>query len=133
VAKLALTLVGTLILIQHLRGMSAMEATGHAIHDASYRAAQMQHLLHAGGGLLLLLAVTALSIFKPWGPTPYGQRTIGPPEAPVRASSAETVAFVPRSRPRTPRWAVIVGWHVAGLLVLAAVLHFVGFHGGHLE
>ena len=132
VAKLGLTLIGTLILIQHMRAMSGMEATTHAMHDASYRGGQMQHLLHAGGGLLLLLAVTALSIYKPWGLTPIGQRkALAPPEP--RTLAARHVGSVRPARSGVPRWAMIVGWHLAALILLAVVAHLAGLHGGHLD
>ncbi len=35
---------------------------------------EIQLAVHATGGLLVLLAATALSVYKPWGPTPYGRR-----------------------------------------------------------
>ena len=31
-------------------------------------------LLHAGGGLLVLLVAVTLSVYKPWGMTRYGRR-----------------------------------------------------------
>lgn len=79
VAKLALTLICTIALIEHRRAMS-----GHAdmAHAAELRAAQQPHLLHAGVGPLLLLVITTLSVYKPWGPTPYGRRTVSSPDSP---------------------------------------------------
>jgi hypothetical protein len=35
---------------------------------------RIQLVVHAAGGLLLLVAATALSIYKPWGMTSYGRR-----------------------------------------------------------
>ncbi|MGH9847905.1 MAG: hypothetical protein ACREEM_55165, partial [Blastocatellia bacterium] len=40
-----------------------------------FRALRIQLVIHAGGGLLVLFAATALSVYKPWGMTPYGLRT----------------------------------------------------------
>jgi len=36
---------------------------------------RLQLAVHAGGGLLVLLAATILSFWKPWGKTRYGIRT----------------------------------------------------------
>ncbi len=36
----------------------------------------MQLLVHSAGGLLLLLSITTLSVFKPWGLTRYGRREL---------------------------------------------------------
>jgi hypothetical protein len=38
------------------------------------RTLRVQLVVHAGGGLLVLLAATTLSVFKPWGRTSYGRR-----------------------------------------------------------
>jgi len=34
----------------------------------------MQLMIHAAGGILVLLVITTLSVFKPWGRTRYGRR-----------------------------------------------------------
>jgi hypothetical protein len=38
---------------------------------ADFAALQLQLLVHAAGGLLVLLTVTALSVYKPWGRIRY--------------------------------------------------------------
>jgi hypothetical protein len=35
---------------------------------------RLELAVHAGGGLVVLLVATGLSMFKPWGKTAYGQR-----------------------------------------------------------
>ena len=134
VAKLALTLICTGVLIEHMLVMDQMPGHAGMAHAAESRAAQVPHLLHAGLGLLLLLVITTLSVYKPWGPTPYGRHKALSPAGPARPSEAATpVASTARSRSHTPRWALIVGWHVVALILLAVALHLAGFEGGHLK
>lgn len=76
VAKLALTLAATGVLLGH------MPAVRHAADLAAQPASSLadmgmlptQLVVHAAGGTLVLLAITALSVFKPWGLTPLGRR-----------------------------------------------------------
>ena len=42
-----------------------------------------QLVVHAAGGLLVLLTTTVLSFYKPWGKTPYGRRETPRPSVPV--------------------------------------------------
>lgn len=77
VAKLALTLVATGVLLGH------MPAVGHAARQAALPTASVadlghvpvQLVVHAAGGIVVLLVVVAISIFKPWGLTPLGARS----------------------------------------------------------
>jgi hypothetical protein len=59
--KFALTVGAVTILLQHMPAVSR----GHAARA---------EVVHAGGGLLVLFMTTALSVYKPWGRTRYGQR-----------------------------------------------------------
>lgn len=71
--SLALTLVCTVVLILHMPSVDAMARTAQAAEGDSLRALGGD-LFHPGAGLLLLLAVTALNVYKPAGLTPYGWR-----------------------------------------------------------
>lgn len=75
-AKLALTLVGTFILLMHAPAVSRMAALAadevRPLLDAGML--RMQLVVHAAGGIVLLLVVTTLSVLKPWGKTPLGRR-----------------------------------------------------------
>lgn len=75
-AKLVLALVGVAILVAHMRstvsGLGGM--TPEALASASSRHVKLHLVVHAAGGLAMLLAATTLSYFKPWGKTPYGKR-----------------------------------------------------------
>jgi hypothetical protein len=72
-AKLLLTLVATTVLLLHLPAVSHFAGVA-AGTTAPNLGGLRGELLHAGGGLLVLLATTALSVYKPAGLTPYGWR-----------------------------------------------------------
>lgn len=77
VAKLALTLVATGVLLAHLPAVShaaTLAAQGLAAPPTRHGTLLASLVVHAAGGIVVLLAVTALSVFKPWGRTPLGCR-----------------------------------------------------------
>ncbi len=77
--KLVLVLVGTAILLVHLR--TAVEPMARAVATSgdaalsshAFGALPNQLIVHPAGGLLVLLVATALSVWKPWGRTGYGK------------------------------------------------------------
>jgi len=77
--KLVLVLVGTAILLVHLRTavdpMARAVATSGdaALSSHAFGALPTQLIVHPAGGLLVLLVATALSVWKPWGRTGYGK------------------------------------------------------------
>lgn len=77
-AKFALTIGATVVLFIHMPTVSRMAENARTWSPSSpeFGHLQAQLLVHAAGGLLVLAAVTALSIFKPWGRTRY--RRIAP-------------------------------------------------------
>jgi hypothetical protein len=76
VVKLLLNVVATLLLLLHTRpvGDLATAAVRGALAAGSFRALRVDLVVDAGGGLLALLAATALGLFKPKGLTRYGWR-----------------------------------------------------------
>lgn len=74
VAKFILTLAATAVLLAHMPVVNhaAMLATTPLATDFGMLPTQL--VMHAAGGALLLLMITALSVFKPWGRTPLGLR-----------------------------------------------------------
>ena len=76
-AKLLLTAFATIILLAKmpLIGYAARRAATTTLSGPDLHTAGMQLAIHATGGLLVLLLITALSVYKPWGLTGYGQRT----------------------------------------------------------
>lgn len=77
VAKLALTTIGTAILLGHLPAIGRM--SGIASDALTFDTARVGDLpvhlvVHAAGGLAILIAATTLSIYKPWGRTRHGRK-----------------------------------------------------------
>jgi hypothetical protein len=74
--KLVLTVGGTTVLLMHMPAVSRMSGVAAATTSFSPELGQLpiQLVLHAAGGLLLLLVATTLSVYKPWGKTPHGRR-----------------------------------------------------------
>src|SRR5947209_6277062 len=68
--SLALTLVCTLVLILHMPSVDAIARRAQTAEGDSLRALGGD-LFHPGAGLLLLLTVTVLNVYKPAGLTPY--------------------------------------------------------------
>jgi hypothetical protein len=81
--KFVLSFVGTLILLVHMRAVSNMAriAAETTLSRADYGMPRLQLVVHAVGGLLVLLTATALSVYKPWGKTRYGKSPTGVPKA----------------------------------------------------
>ena len=77
VAKLLLTVVATVVLVLQIGVIRYLGAAAgeRALASADLRELRMSMVLHAGGGLVVLLLTTVLSVFKPQGMTGYGQRT----------------------------------------------------------
>ena len=128
--KLLLTMGATIILLQHMpivtRLASAVADTGASA--VAGHALRIQLVVHAGGGLLVLLTATVLSVYKPWGMTPYGLRVQRPWRADSIAdsfSSSES-AMQGRSLIRLPRWRLVVGFHALGVALLLFIIHLVG-------
>ena len=127
-AKLALTVFAVAILLQHMRDVSRV---ARIMQTAGLSSSRFRpELLHAAGGLLVLLAAMTLSVFKPWSMTPYGRR-----RASLSSSRFDSVA-TPMGEPvvsgGSPGWARIAKMHVAHAVVLAllfaAITHIKGMH-----
>jgi hypothetical protein len=74
-AKFVLTVGATVLLLLHMNVVS--RASGMAagtLASVGFRALQRRLVFDAGLALVALFVATALSVFKPWGRTPYGQR-----------------------------------------------------------
>jgi len=90
-AKFLLTIGAIMVLLAHTNAMReaarasiVADATSSSIraHLAAIGAGghlsdvQMQLAVAAGAGLLVLLTTTTLGVYKPWGKTRYGRRTL---------------------------------------------------------
>jgi hypothetical protein len=74
--KFFLTVFATIVLLKKmpLIGSAARRAADMTLSSADLHGAAMPLVVHAAGGILVLLVVTILSVYKPWGLTPYGRR-----------------------------------------------------------
>jgi hypothetical protein len=74
--KFLLTVAATIVLLLHMPTVSRMSriAATTTLPIANSGVLRLQLVLHAAGGILVLLAATTLSVFKPWGLTPFGRR-----------------------------------------------------------
>jgi hypothetical protein len=71
--SLVLTVACTVVLVLHMPTVSKMARTAQEMSGADLRALGGD-LFHPGVGLLILLAITVLNIYKPAGLTNYGWR-----------------------------------------------------------
>lgn len=128
-AKFLLTIVAVVILLRHMQDVSrvAQLAKETTLSNADFR----PELIHAAGGLLVLLAITALSVFKPWGMTPYGLNKARQVESPSRSSNAAFEVGEPVFAVGRPRWGRIIGFHAIGLALLAVIIFHLSGGGFH--
>jgi hypothetical protein len=68
-----LTIFATVILLLHMPSVSALADVAREADSATLNQLGGD-LFRAGGGLLVLLVITALNVYKPQGLTPYGWR-----------------------------------------------------------
>jgi hypothetical protein len=71
--SLVLTILCTVVLVLHMPTVSAMARLARNADGADLRALGGD-LFHPGVGLVVLLAITVLNVYKPVGVTPYGWR-----------------------------------------------------------
>ena len=71
--KLLLNLLATIVLLLHMQTVSFLAGVATET-DSADPGGLPGEILHAGGGLLVLLVATVLAVYKPRGLTPYGRR-----------------------------------------------------------
>jgi hypothetical protein len=76
--KLLLTIAATIVLLVHMKPISDMAdaALSGTLSDSELRGLRIQLIADAGAALLVLLVTVTLSVYKPWGLTPYGLRRL---------------------------------------------------------
>lgn len=123
VTKLVLTVLATVILLIHTQPIDrvASVAMQTVLGRADLRQLRIQLIGDASAALFVLLVTTTLSIYKPWGMTPYG----------VRRQLEETEGRSPIARrpPRpTGRYVLIA---IGAFIALILFLHLFGLelHG----
>ena len=121
--KLLLTVLATVILLVHT--MPIDRVAGVAIQSAlasnDLRQLRIQLVGDASAALFVLLVTTVLSVYKPWGMTPYG----------IRRQFEDTNGRVlgPNRRPRPDGRYILIA--IAGFVAVIVLLHLfgVGLHG----
>jgi uncharacterized membrane protein len=74
VFSLVLTGLSVVVLVLHMPSVSAQAELARRLEDAEL-ARLGGDLLHTSSGLVVLLVITVLNVFKPRGTTPYGRRS----------------------------------------------------------
>jgi hypothetical protein len=74
--KLLLTVFATIVLLMKMQLIDYVASTAAqtTLSSGDLRPARIELIVHATGGLLVLLVPVALSLYKPRGVTPYGWR-----------------------------------------------------------
>jgi hypothetical protein len=116
--KLLLTILATIILLLHTQPIDrvAEAAARMDLAIGDLRQLRLQLVGDAAAALFVLLVTTTLSVYKPWGMTPYG----------IRKQSEETTRWR-RTADRGARPAgryVLIG--IIGFVVLMLALHLLG-------
>jgi hypothetical protein len=126
--KLLLTVGATGLLLLHMGAVSRASAVASGtLGNVGFRTLQIRLVVDAGLALVVLLAATTLSVYKPWGRTPYGQRL----ERDEHALSGIAAAAASNRR-----WITSGSWQPYALaviivLLVVVVLHLTGIVGGH--
>ena len=117
VTKLLLTVLATLILLLHTQPIDRVAAIAAqtTLSSVDSREIRLQLVGDAAAALFVLLMTTTLSVYKPWGLTPYGLRKqyeAAPAWHPMTRRSTSLGRYV---------WIGIIGlgfivlvWHLAG-------------------
>lgn len=128
--KFVLTTAGTLVLLRHMETVTRMSlaAAATTLSGADLRPLRIQLVVHAAGGLLLLIVATTLSVYKPWGLTPYGRRKTSRTDRLSGLRSKAHIAAAPAADHAhgNPRWVNVVALHAVVLAVLFVIVHIAG-------
>lgn len=120
--KLLLTAFATGVLLLKLAPISELSnAAAQATFSRTDLAGlKLSLLVHAAGGLAVLLVITVLAIYKPTGLTPYGIRKLQEQGVASLGNHAEVI--------EAPRWVTVLKVIAIVLLLLFV---FMLLHGGH--
>ena len=123
-AKLLLTVLATVVLLLKLGPISYLAgvAAETTLFSANLTGLRISLMAHAGGGLLVLLAVVTLAVYKPQGLTRYGVRK-------QREQADNRVGPDFGTTISTPRWVKVFGVVVAVLFLLVGIMMLGGGHG----
>jgi hypothetical protein len=122
VAKLFLTLIATVVLLAHTQPISrvAAVAASSTLSSNDLWQVRLQLVGDASAALFVLFITTTLSVYKPWGLTPYG----------ARKQQEAAPGWHPPALPSRQVGRYVLG-AIAVFLVLLLLIHLAGggFHG----
>jgi hypothetical protein len=121
--SLVLTLLCTVVLVLHMPTVSEMARIAQTVDGADLRALGGD-LFHPGIGLLLLLTVTTLNVYKPAGLTPYGWRKQRDERAALLSSTAHRESRVVTPSGPARKAQGDSGWRVVATRAGYFVFHF---------
>ncbi|MGQ0827946.1 MAG: hypothetical protein ACT4ON_06090 [Bacteroidota bacterium] len=118
IVKLILTIAGTIILLFHMKPISYLAgmAANTAFSNNELPGLRIQLIADAGAALLLLLAITTISVYKPWGRTRYG--------LPVNQERYVQVENGGTTKKKSWRFYLLIG--LISLIVLFIIIHLLG-------
>jgi hypothetical protein len=128
--KFVLTVFAVSVLLRH---MSDVSHAARLAAEPTFSRADLREpfglVLHPALGMLVLLTATVLSIYKPWGMTPYGRRKQQERREAPREVHTPVAAPLPAvvANDRSAWWAKVIAAHVVIVLVVLAIVgHVVG-------
>lgn len=120
--KLLLTVVATAILLMNMSTVSFLAGAAAGTETVGPGGLRGQ-ILHAGGGVLVLLVAMTLGLYKPRGITPYGQR--------MQDRSAGGESSEDAATRGTPRWVKVFAAILAAVVLAIGVRLVAGHLAGH--
>lgn len=126
--KVMLTILATVLLVLHTQpiGVLAAVARETAVYGGDVARLQIQLVGDAAAALLALLVNVTLSVYKPPGMTPYGERK---QHEPRQIPDSAAVADIERA----PRWMKTFAFLIVALILMFVILHLTGSGLGALH
>lgn len=122
--KFVLATGSTVILLVHMRTVGRMAAIVREtdLHGADLDVMRRSLVVHPVAGLFVLLSATVLSVYKPWGRTPFGRR---------KQREKANVAGTDRGPVCGAPWRRYVLIGIMAVILFSLVLHLAGgsLHG----
>jgi hypothetical protein len=118
VTKLLLTVVATLILLVHTQPIDRVAAVAaqRTLAIGDLHQLRFQLVGDACAALFVLLMTTALSVYKPWGMTPYG----------LRKQIEVSGTWRPTTSRQVAPWGRYVLFGIIAVVLLVLLLHLAG-------
>jgi len=118
VTKLLLTVLATIILLVHTQPIDRVAAVAAqtTLAAGDLRQLRIQLVGDACAALFVLLVTTTLSVYKPWGMTPYG----------LRKQNEEMATWRPPSTRQLAPWGRYVVLGIIAVVLLVLLLHLAG-------